>query len=213
MGVEEYKVKFSYMYPILVMIVGLVMLLFQGLKPYKDSYRKTKWIRMTATFQKAQLFTEDGPKSIVSNNTGSRIKIKLVLEYSPKSLFGSLTYNAKFPRWLKLPNKEFLWAVVPGNYDGFVEAKKAKFEFKKQEKYTIYINPANPREAQHFFWDKWLIIQIGGIFLFLGVFLLGLVVVLNQRAYKKAIDRAVMEAERLKRSAGRKQRHDLNKRQ
>jgi hypothetical protein len=192
---DEYaQVKISYVWPLIILVIGVILLSIHGTKPFYNYYKKNhSWIKLDATYERGGLITVDGPKSITVKNTGSRYKIRFVLKYHPRKLFGSAIFDQKFPAWLKLPNQSFLWTETPENYEGIIDAQKALAGYMSQRNYKIWMNPKNPRDSFLFTWNKWMLVQLGLMFSVLGLLGFGLVLIVNSRKDRIA-EKRILEA-------------------
>ncbi|MDA3864435.1 MAG: hypothetical protein PF689_11275 [Deltaproteobacteria bacterium] len=190
----EPRVQFSYIWPGIILVIGLVLMSVFGMEPYEDWYKKNyNWLKMESEFQKGKLVNTRARKSIVTRDTGTRFQIQMVLLYKPRDLFGSAYFNESFPSWLRLPARAFLWINAKEKYSSFLEAQKALHHARAKQKYTIYVNPANVTEARLYFWDNWFYIHLGMVLTFIGFLGIIFIFIVNARSSKEAIKRAEIE--------------------
>ncbi|MBN2722620.1 MAG: hypothetical protein JXR95_00955 [Deltaproteobacteria bacterium] len=184
----EAKLKLSYMWPGIVFIIGLAVSVFNGTKPFEDYYKKNiSWIPVKAQLQKVLIVTADGEKSIVSKQTNSVFRLKLVFVYSPRDLFGTNANLPDFPAWLKIPAKAFIWEKTEETWTTYMNAAKTQRHYANQREHLLYMNPEFPSKARYQFWENYLFTKIGiGIFA-IGFVMLMFVMVVNGRAQKTYI--------------------------
>ena len=176
------NIKMSYIPSMVLIITGLILMAVYGLKPYKEWWnKKYVWVKIPATFEKGRVISTDGPKSLVAKDTGARFKIKFTLRYEPRKLFDAAYFDQTFPAWLRLPNQSFLWTKTRKTYETALEAQNAFAAMRLQNKFYVYMDPANPRKAYYFTWEKWLLIQIGFSILALGLLWVGFTFIINTR--------------------------------
>ncbi len=174
--------KLGYLPPSVLLVIGLILLSLYGTKPYRAWYnRHYNWIEVPATFQKGSIISVAGPKSLVAKDTGSRFKIKFVLRYEPRKLYDTAYFDQEFPEWLRLPAQSFLWTETEETYDSPLDANKALATLKKQQRFTLYMDPANPRKARLYTWDRWLFIRIGAALTGLALLWFGFNFIVNTR--------------------------------
>lgn len=174
--------KMSFIPASLLLIAGFILLFIYGLKPYESWYNKNyRWIEIDGFYQRGSIITVSGPKSMVAKSTGARFKVKFVLRYEPRKLYDTAYFDQEFPPWLRLPAQSFLWTKTDKTYESAVEANKALAEIRKTGKFTLYMDPANPRKARLYIWDKWLMPKIGAILAALALLGFGFIFIVNTR--------------------------------
>ncbi len=180
---EELSVnKMSYIPASLLLVGGFILMSIYGLKPYEEWFMKNyRWVQVPATFERGKIITVDGPKSVVSKDTGSRFKIRFTLKYEPRKLFDAAYFDNRFPAWLRLPNQSFLWTQTRETFDSLLDANKAFDEMRAQKHYSIYMNPENPRQAIYETWNRWALIQLGLVLAAIGLLGFGFIFIVNTR--------------------------------
>ena len=187
MANDSSRPMFSYMWPGLLFLVGIPFLLNHGWTPYRDLLRRRNWIPLRATLERGLVVSEDAPDSMVLKDTGTQYKVKLILKYSPRSLFGPAALNPRFPPWLMLPKVMFHWTLSPETYGSVMDAHAALRTYQSIRDFELYINPGRPEQATMFLWNNWLWIGIGLTFWILAILGIAFIWILNSRAVRHLV--------------------------
>jgi len=187
MATEDSNVHFSYMWPGLLLLVGLPFLFFHGLAPYRDMISKRHWVSVKASLERGNVVSKDAPDSLVLKNTGTQYKIKLVLRYSPRQLLGPATLNPQYPPWLLLPKSLFHWTTTPETFSSLLDAHAALREYQRIRDFELHMNPGQPEEATLFRWSNWTMVYLGVGFWALSILGFGFIWILNTRTSKRRL--------------------------
>ncbi|MBU1219901.1 hypothetical protein KKF34_18780 [Myxococcota bacterium] len=184
----ESHLKLSYMWPGIIMLIGTAMASFQGFEPYNDYMDKNyNYIKVPAVLQKVLVVSGDGEKSIVTKQTNTVFRLKLIFQYSPRDLFGTNASLPDYPAWLKIPTKAYLWEVTNETWSTFKKVKEAQRTYIYKTDYHIYMNPENPTKARWQFFVDYTWAKIGLSLIGLGVLFILFILVVNNRAEKKYV--------------------------